>query len=161
MGITLDRQTASDESRLVLVSLCTLTMRLLENWRESLASVSPELADCETTMIIGAIIAIGGERLIRSSADQGVASLSNALPVRQLARCNISSIAVATGIQRETVRRRINRLVSEKIVVRDSEDGIAIVPELQQLPWVTEVLCRQIAAVGRAVDQLSRLKVIR
>lgn len=45
-----------------------------------------------------------------------------------LKRCNALSVAESSGIPRETVRRRIDKLVARGLVTRDARGGLALVP---------------------------------
>lgn len=61
----------------------------------------------------------------------GMASADFATPDRVAAglkRCNALSVAQACGIPRETVRRKIDKLVAKGFVTRDDKGGLALVP---------------------------------
>ncbi len=45
-----------------------------------------------------------------------------------LRRCNALSVAESSGIPRETVRRKIDKLVKRGLVSRDAKGGLALVP---------------------------------
>jgi hypothetical protein len=45
-----------------------------------------------------------------------------------LKRCNALSVAESSGIPRETVRRKIDKLVERGLITRDAKGGLALVP---------------------------------
>jgi len=61
----------------------------------------------------------------------GKASLEFATPERVragLKRCNALSVAESSGIPRETVRRKIDKLVKRGLISKDGNGGLALVP---------------------------------
>ena len=104
ISLDIDSAAADANSRLTGIRLAVLTTRLMELWRRG-------TRDSDTTMILVAVAAITAERFTRAglSDDQKIAR--QLVPLEKLAPCNVSSIAAATGLNRETARRRVNALV--------------------------------------------------
>lgn len=157
--MSIDHGGAEAKSRLVLVLLTTLTMRLMERWRQGIGEVLGHPPDYETTMIIGAIVSINGEKLIRSELEPTLHALKNPLPYDLLSSCNVSSIAEATGLNRETVRRKVNRLISAGLLIKEKH-SLHIAHGLLQLPVASETIDVQLRAVARTANQLERLEVL-
>lgn len=161
MPTSINEHAADDASRLVLVSFTSLSLRLMENWRQLIADVSGKIPDYERTMILGAIITISTEKLIRAELEPHLRTLLYPLPSDMLTACNVSSIAAAVGLNRETVRRKINELITDQLVVRAARGRLHIGPGLLELPIVRDALQAQLELLRRTVNLLSSLKVIR
>lgn len=86
---------AEAKNRLVGIRLAMLTLRMRDNWIRL-------FGDHQTALIALAIIVIMSERLLRSQLDPELESLVVPMPSEDLAKCNLSSIAAATGLNRET-----------------------------------------------------------
>lgn len=57
--------------------------------------------------------------MLRAELDPDLESLENALSFDDLSPCNVNSIVAATGLNRETARRKIARLIEEDLLVRE------------------------------------------
>ena len=161
LPIVTSQHAAEEKSRLVLINLAGLTMRLMENWRHGTAEILGRMPDYDTVMIVGAIIGIGAEKFARGNLDGELQTLANQFPSERLTKCNVSSIAAATGLKRETVRRKVNELLLEGLLARCDKGGVRLAPEVMQRPQIRQTLQAQLEAVGRAVNQLSRMHVVR
>lgn len=147
-----DPGTANSKSRLVAIRLVMLTLRLEDNWREL-------FGDADTAAIALAIVAICAERLLRDELDPELESLTVPIPTQALASCNISSIAAATGFNRETARRKVDQLLQSGLLVRD-ESGIRLAPGFTQQEATIDLVRRQLDEVRRAANDLLREGVI-
>src|SRR3982751_6219250 len=105
MQLTIDKQTSAAMSRLTAIRLALLTSRAMENWRAG-------IGDNESAMIQLAVVAITGERLTRTDLPADLCNVATPLPPGYAAGCNISSIASATGLNRETTRRKVSALIA-------------------------------------------------
>lgn len=141
------------------VSLLDLNLRLMENWRSVQTAIAGGIVDYESTMILMAIIVIGAEKLLRTELDPELQTLAQQLPHDRFSKVNFSSIAAATAINRETVRRKVNDLQQAGIVTRD-RDGIRITPGLIEFDVIRQIIDAQLDAVTRTMNQLSRLGVL-
>ena len=159
MVLSVEREVAEAKSRLVHVSLLALNLRFMENWRSVQISTRGSAFDYECTMILMAIIVIGAEKLLRTELDPELQTLARQLPQDRFSRVNFSSIAAATAINRETVRRKVNDLQKAGVVVRDKE-GIRIAQNVLDFEVLRDVIDAQLDAVARLVNQLSRLGVL-
>lgn len=147
-----DAENATSKSRLVGIRLAALSLRLRENWARL-------FGDADTAAIALAIVVIISERLMRVELDAELESLSVPMPTEALARCNISSIAAATGFNRETTRRKVDQLVKAGMVIKE-RSIIRLAPGFTQQEIAIEVVKAQLDEVRRAANDLLRLGVI-
>lgn len=117
MSLAIDEENACAKSRLVAHRLISMQLRLLELWQQVTGGH-------EEALIVMAIVAITGDRLTRSDLDPELRNMAHPVPRALLGRCNISSIAAATGLNRETARRAINRLIERGILERSADRSI-------------------------------------
>lgn len=156
--LSINDETVRIKSRLIHVALLSLNLRLMENWRSPQGSSAQLLSDSESLMIIMATIVINSERVLRTELELELQSLENLLPEDRTGRANFSSIAAATGINRETVRRKVNRLREAGWLMRD-EHGIKTVSGVIPYEIIEDTIKAQLDAVTRTVNQLSRFGV--
>jgi DNA-binding transcriptional ArsR family regulator len=159
MVLSVERKATEAKSRLVHLSLLTLNIRLMENWRSVPIVMRGAALDYETTMILMAIIVIGAEKLLRIELEPELQTLTQRLSQNRFGKVNFSSIAAATAINRETVRRKVNDLQEAGVVVREKE-GIRIAHGVIQFEVLREIIDAQLDALTRTVNQLSRLGVL-
>lgn len=147
------------KSRVVHLTLLNLNLRLMENWR-SLQAYSDDLVlDHDTLLIMMGIIVIAAERVLRTELEPELQCLAKQLPSSKLGIVNLSSIAAATGVNRETVRRKVQALQEAGWVLRD-KNGIR--PATGVLPYeaLGKVIDAQLDALTRMVNQLTRSGVL-
>lgn len=159
MVLSVQRKVAEGKSRLAHLLLLSLNLRLMENWRSLQISAWGSVLDCESTLIVMAIIVISAEKLLRSDLDPELETLARPLPQGHLSKANFSSIAAATAINRETVRRRVSDLVEAGIVVRD-KDGVRMAQGRIPFATVRDIIDTQLDSLTRSVNQLSKLGVL-
>lgn len=154
MNITVDPDSVRANGRLTAIRLAILTSRCMENWRRG-------IGDMDRTMILVAVVAIIGERLTRTPLDEELRGLDADLPEGLGGECNISSIAAAAGLNRETARRKVNALVEEGLLVRSAGGEISFSPDVRQSDWTERLLRKQLEAVARFANDLLRDGVLR
>jgi IclR-like helix-turn-helix domain-containing protein len=145
-----DKVTA--KCRLVGIRMTLLTLRMRENWARLFGGD-------EEAMIGLAIVATVSERLLRSEIDPHLESLEKPMPLEELSSCNITSIATATGLNRETARRKVNALVERGLLVKD-KGGIRLAPGFTQQESACATVRSQADEVRRAINDLIRAGVI-
>lgn len=105
MSLGVNSAEAEAQSRLTAIRMVSMTLRLMERWRGL-------VGDNDGAMIMMAVALINTESLTRTElVEQGIADIKNGVPPNLLRRCNISSVALATGLNRETTRRKVAYLV--------------------------------------------------
>ena len=122
MQLIIDEDRATANSRMTAIRAATMLMRSMELWR--LGRLDPQ-----NVLIILAVISITSEKLMRAQLDPKYHALSTYLPLEQLQGCNVASIAAATGLNRETVRRRVHDLIGGGSLIRTESGEIALPPE--------------------------------
>lgn len=154
MQLTIDKQASAAMSRLTAIRLALLTSRAMENWRQG-------VGDNESAMILLAVVAITGERLTRAELPEDLRSVATPLPPGYAAGCNVSSIAAATGLNRETTRRKVGALIERGYLYRSPQGEIGFPIERQQDPETLEFLMRQLEAVTRFANDSIRDGVLK
>jgi hypothetical protein len=154
MQLTIDKQASAAMSRLTAIRLALLTSRAMENWRAG-------VGDNESAMILLAVVAITGERLTRTELPEAYRNVTTPLPPGYAAGCNISSIAAATGLNRETTRRRVGALIERGYLARSKEGEICFPAAHQQDPATLEFVVRQLEAVTRFANDSLRDGVLK
>lgn len=149
MQLTIDNEANQANSRLTAIRLALLTSRAMENWRAG-------VGDNESAMILLAVVAITGERLTRTDLPLDLCSVATPLPPGYAAGCNISSIAAATGLNRETTRRKVSALIERGYLCRGPAGEIGFPAERQQDPNTLEFLRKQLEAVARFANDSIR-----
>lgn len=130
------------------IRLVTLTLRLRENWTRLVGYA-------DTAAIALAIVAISAERLLRDELDPQLESLTVPMPKEALGSCNISSIAAATGFNRETARRKVDQLVEAGLIVRDGPQ-IRLADGFTQQQEVIDITKTQLDELRRIANDLLR-----
>ena len=82
--------------------------------------------------------------------------MRNPVPKEYLARCNISSIAAATGLNRETTRRKVQDLVGRGFLMRLDDGSFHFTPGYLQRPHVAELVRKQLDSFTRVANDLAR-----
>jgi len=159
MALTVDNEATVAKSRLVHIALLNLNLRFMENWRSAQIASGRSVLDYESLMILMAIIVISGERVLRTELESDLQSLAQQLPTSKVGKVNISSVAAATAINRETVRRKVNNLEKTGWLVRD-KDGILTVHGVIPYEVLREIVGAQLDALTRTVNQLAKLNVL-
>ena len=149
MQLTIDNEALAANSRLTAIRLALLTSRSMENWRQG-------VGDNASAMILLAVIAICGDRLTRTELPEALRSVANPLPPGFAAECNISSIAAATGLNRETTRRKVNALVESGDLTRSPDGEISYPIDRQRDPATLDFVRRQLEAVARFANEAMR-----
>lgn len=139
-------------SRLVGIRLAVLTLRLRENWRRL-------FGEDDADIIALAIVAIASERLLRTEVDPEFQSLEKPMPLEELSSCNVNSIAAATGLNRETVRRKVEQLVKRGLLNKDG-GGVRLAPGFTQQEIACEVVKAQLDELRRAINDLMRVGAV-
>jgi hypothetical protein len=149
MQLIIDEDRAAASSRMTAIRAAMMLMRSMELWRR-------DRLDPQNVLIILAVISITSERLMRAPLDPKYHALSNYLPLEQLQDCNVASIAAATGLNRETVRRRVQDLIDSGSLIRTDSGAIALPPDKVNEESALELVRRQLEAVTRFANDSLR-----
>ncbi|MEA3035733.1 MAG: hypothetical protein QOH04_1498 [Sphingomonadales bacterium] len=146
MPVLIDSAGADANSRLTAIRVTVLTARLMELWRR-------DSRDTDTAMILVAVAAITTERLTRAELAPEMRKLESQVPREMVGSANISSIAAATGLNRETARRRVNALVGKGLLVRSEKGEVYFPPGFLQRPETAALVRRILETVARFVNE--------
>lgn len=155
MPVLIDSAGADANSRLTAIRVTVLTARLMELWRRQ------GTRDIDTAMIMVAVAAITTERMTRHPLTPEERRLENPVPAALLGTCNVSSIAAATGLNRETARRRVNALVKKGMLVRSDKGEIYFPEGFLQRREAGELVRRLLETVVRFVNDQEKDGVLR
>lgn len=144
------RPDAGGQSRLAGIELAQLTLRCMDKWRRF-------VGDMNSASVLLAVVAITAEKLTRGSLDDSFHRLEDPLPREELTVCNISSIAAATGFNRETTRRYVNQLIERDMLQRHSDGSIGFPPGYFQRPEISDILQGQLEVFSRSATDFLRL----
>jgi len=156
---SVDSDALGAKSRLVHVALLNLNLRLMENWRSVPIDTAGAALDSESLMILMAIIVISADKVLRTELEPELQTLSQQLPHSRIGRVNLSSIAAATAINRETVRRKVNCLQKSGLIARE-KDGIRIVQGAIPYDVIRSIIGAQVDALARMLNHLTRIGVL-
>ncbi|WP_308514434.1 helix-turn-helix domain-containing protein [Sphingomonas flavescens] len=108
-----------------------------------------------------AVIAITGDRLAAQDVGANFTDMANAVPRPLLGRCNVSSIAEATGLNRETARRVIQKLIERGILERSADRSIHFAEGRMQGTNAYLISRVQLEEFARTANALLKLGVLR
>ena len=149
MAVSVIEERAEANGRLTAIRLTMLTLRCMEKWRRN-------VSDYDSAMILVAVVAITAERFTRAGLEDELKALARPMPAEQLAPCNIASIAAATGLNRETARRKVNALIKSGFLVRSGDGVIGFRPGHLQQDYIHDLVRAQLDSVVRTVNDLCR-----
>jgi hypothetical protein len=147
--LAIDEEQACAKSRLAAHRLIGMQLRLLELWRDVIGGH-------EEALIVMAVVAITGDRLTRIDVSPELRNMAHPVPRTVLGRCNTSSLAAATGLNRETARRVINRLIERGILERCPDRSINFTAGRMQGPNAYRVSKIQLEEFARTANALMR-----
>jgi len=149
MQLTIDSKSFEANSRLTTIRLCMLISRCLENSRR-------HFGDGDSALILASVVAISGERLTRAGLSDALRSLATPLPPGMAGECNVSSIAAATGFNRETTRRKVKALIDHGYLRRTLDGEIALMPGMLSSESTQALAKHQLEAITRFVNEAVR-----
>ena len=149
MQLLINQERADANSRITAIRAAMTMTRSMELWRR-------ERLDPETVLINLAVISITSEKLMRGGLDPKYNALDVYLPLAELQACNVASIAAATGLNRETVRRRVQSLMSAGSLIRTSSGDIALPPHKVQERSALDLVRRQLETLVRFANDSLR-----
>ena len=144
-----DPAAAEAKSRIAAIRLLSMTLRLMENWRRM-----DDDHDC--AMILVAVAVINFEKLTRGKLPHELEDIRNVVPSNLLTMCNISSIALATGLNRETARRKVLHLVELGLLVRRSDGCVQFSQDYGDRNESVTLLRAQLETFARTANDLLR-----
>jgi hypothetical protein len=154
MKFQIDEERADAQLRKIGLHLAISGLRIVEEYRQVYGD------DNDRVMIILAVVASTLERAIRNDESGELSDLRLAVPDERMAPCNVASIAVATGLARETARRKVNALIADGILKRDRRGVIGFVSGAGQNPVIYRMLRRQAGEIARLASVFSEAGIM-
>jgi hypothetical protein len=152
MPIRIDDTQFEQSGRLAGIAIAAYTMRAMEHWRAN-------LTDYDCVMILISVLAISAERLLRADLPPQHRGLATPVEPAMLGKVNISSIAHATGLNRETTRRKVNDLVAQGLLARGEDGSVVFGPGLVQDDRTRSLIRSQLAEIAAVANQLIKFGV--
>jgi hypothetical protein len=154
MPLLVDEAMAHAWSRLSSIRLSMFTLRVMENWRGL-------VDDFEKMLILIAVAAINGEKFTRGAEiDHELWNVRIQFPDDLVRSCNISSIAAATGFNRETTRRKVNELIEAGLLDRSHRGLLRYKPGSIHGEDMLLLVRRQLDVIVRLTNDLLRDGVV-
>jgi hypothetical protein len=141
---------AEANSRPVGLRFALMTLRLLEHWRSYLK------VDHDSAIIVLATAAITMEKFTRGDFEPTLRDIRFDMPAAKLTKCNVSSIAAATGLNRETTRRKVKALIAGGILLRDGRDSIRLNADFTRNVRTSEMLRSLLETLVHSANELAR-----
>lgn len=154
MKFQIDEDRAGAQLRKIGLHLALSGLRIVDEYRQVYG------ADNDRVMVILAVVASTLERVIRTDETGEFSDLRLTLADDQMGPCNVASIAVATGLPRETARRKVNALIADGILKRDRRGVIGFVNGVGQNPIVYRMLRRQAGEIARLASVFSEAGIM-
>lgn len=154
MRLKLNPDAAEAKLRLIGLQLALSGLRMGEEYRRTIAR------DLDSVVVVLAVIAIALERPLRARADITLYDVKNAIAINEVTPCNVASIAAATGLNRETARRKVNNLVRRGVLRKLAGGAIVFADEMRTNPALADMLCRQVNEVVRLTNILLQHDII-
>ena len=153
MALKVDEAQFEECGRVAGIAIAAYTMRAMERWRQN-------LTDYDCVMIMVSVIAISAERLLRAGIPPEYRSLDAPIDPALLGKVNISSIAHATGLNRETARRKVNDLIEQDLLVRFEDGSVGFRPGLVQEERIRSQIRGQLGDIAAIANQLAKIGVL-
>ena len=153
MPVRVDEEKFEECGRVAGAAIAAYTMRAMERWRRT-------LTDYDCVMIMISVIAIGTARLSRTEFPPAYRSLAVPIDPELLGKVNIAGIAHATGLNRETARRKVGDLIEQNMLVRHEDGSIGLAPGLMQEDRIREQIRGQIGEIAAIATQLARIGIL-
>ena len=153
MPLRVDEAKFEESGRVAGIAIAAYTMRAMEKWRAN-------LTDYDCVMIMVSVIAISAERLLRGGIPEEYRSLDAPIDPAMLSKVNISSIAHATGLNRETTRRKVNDLIEQELLTRFEDGSVGFRPGLVQEERIRSQIRGQLGDIAAIVNMLVKMGVL-
>ena len=153
MPLRVDEAKFEESGRVAGIAIAAYTMRAMERWRA-------HLTDYDCVMIMVSVIAISAERLLRAGIPEEFRTIGAPIDPALLSKVNISSIAHATGLNRETTRRKVNDLVEQELLTRFEDGSVGFRPGLVQEERIRSQVRGQLGEIAAIVNMLVKMEVL-
>jgi hypothetical protein len=132
-----------------------MTLRLLEHWRFHLG------LDTSSALVVLATASITMEKFTRTDLEPDLRNIRHAMPPERLTKCNIASIAAATGIGRESARRKVHALMAAGILMRSDDGALRLSPDYTRLVPTDAMLRAHLETLVSSTNDFLRDNIVR
>lgn len=153
MKFRINEERADTQLRKVGVQLAVSGLRIVEEYRRI-------YGDNDRVLIVLAVVASTLERTLRADDSGKLSDIRQQVDEEKMGPCNVASIAVATGLPRETARRKVNAMIDDGILKRDRSGAISFANGAGQNPAVYAMLRRQAGEIARLATMFSEAGII-
>lgn len=154
-SLTIQQEEAMANSRPIGLRMALMTLRLLENWRTHLG------LDQDCALIVLATAAITMEKFTRLEFEPEHRDIRRTMPAELLTKCNVSSIAAATGLNRETARRKVQTLLNGGQLIADDKGSLRLSPEYTREVQTSEMMSSQLLTLVQTANGLLKDNILR
>jgi hypothetical protein len=147
--LTIHSAKAEANSRPIGLRFAMMTLRLLEHWRSHLG------VDHDSALIVMATAAITMEKFTRAGLTPELHDIRCDMPPAQLTKCNVSSISAATGLNRETTRRKVRALIDAGVLLREG-GSLRLGPEYTRGLRTSEMLRSFLETLVQSTNEFVR-----
>ena len=152
--LMINQAKAEASSRPVGLRFSLMTLRLLEHWRVHLG------VDHDSALIVMATAAITMEKFTRANFDPEHRNIRTEMPADQLTKCNVRSIAAATGLNRETARRKVKTLIAAGMLISD-DGSLRLSPDYTRRVPTSDMLRSLLETLVQATNEFLRDGILR
>ena len=131
-----------------------MTLRLLEHWRSHLG------VDTASALVVLATASITMEKFTRVDFERELRDIRRTMPPEKLTKCNVASIAAATGMNRETARRKVSALVAAGILLKGDVGALRVSPDYTRMVPTDEMLRSQLETLVFSTNDLLREEIL-
>jgi hypothetical protein len=135
------------KSRVFMYGMAEMLCRILPAYNEFFHG------DMAKLLIVNAVAAANVQRLMATLEGQVYDSLESRIPAERQVPANALSIADATGMPRETVRRKLKELVAAEILMVDARGGYRLKPGAIQTPELAEIFLANFRAFADLMER--------
>jgi hypothetical protein len=153
MPVRVDETLLEARDRPAVIALALYTLRAMLGWRSHVPSY-----DCAMIMI--AVVAITAERLLRTDIAPEQQRLDVPIDPALLQKCNVASIAHATGLNRESTRRKVNDMIEKGLLTRLEDGSVFFAEDLTRRLEVRKLVRQQLADLAGATNRLFKIGVL-
>ncbi|MBI1181063.1 MAG: hypothetical protein GC201_10930 [Alphaproteobacteria bacterium] len=134
------------KSRVFMYEFCELLCKVLPGYGQMFRG------DLAKVFILLALAAANVQRLMASQQRGAFEAMKERVPGELQTPVNALSVAEATGLPRETVRRKLKEMITSGAVVEDERGGYRLRPGTFQQEQMTELYFASFRAFAKAAD---------
>ena len=116
--------------------------------------------DTASALVVLATASITMEKFTRVDFERELRDIRRTMPPEKLTMCNVASIAAATGMNRETARRKVSALVAAGILLKGDVGALRVSPDYTRMVPTDEMLRSQLETLVFSTNDLLREEIL-